>query len=101
MSAAVGELLANKGSREALITKAVWSLKADEWFGMLEAGTRFTSEDLTDAVGFPDSFYPNSNNAIGAKIRAWSFNQQAERIGFMKSTRTVSHARMIAWWEKK
>jgi hypothetical protein len=100
MSLAMGEALANKGSREALITKAVWSLKADEWFQNLAVGTRFSADDLTDAIGFPDAFYPNSNNAIGAKIRHWSNQLAVARIGFIKSTRTLSHARMIAWWEK-
>lgn len=100
MSLAMGEALANKGSREALITKAVWSLSADEWFAKLERGTRFSADDLTDAIGFPDAFYPNSNNAVGAKIRHWSHNGEVQRVGFIKSTRTLSHARMIAWWEK-
>ena len=100
MSTQVGEILADNGSRAALITKAVWATQADIWFDSLEEGYRFTAEDLTDAIGFPDTFYPNSNNAVGAKIRSWSQKHTVTRIGFQKTSRSVSHARMIALWEQ-
>jgi hypothetical protein len=95
-----GEVLANEGSRLALITKSLWSFDADVWLSDLPNGERFTSEDLIDGIGLPDSSNPNSNNAVGAKIRTWSHNRMVERVGFEKTRRVSSHARMIALWEK-
>ncbi len=96
-----GETLANEGSRLALITKSLWSFDADVWFGNLASGERFTSEDLIDAIGLPDKSNPNSNNAVGAKIRTWSYGGTVERVGFEKTRRVSSHARMVTIWEKK
>jgi hypothetical protein len=95
-----GEKLAINGGMAALLAKVDWSKKADEWFDSLETGTRFTSENLIEAIGLPDSRYPNSNNAVGAKIRTWSHRRAIDRVGFMKADRTVSHARTIFLWEK-
>jgi hypothetical protein len=100
MSVTVGQSLADVGAKSALLAKAVWSCKADIWLNSLESGFRITSEDLTNAIGFPDDKCPNANNAVGAKIRFWAHNKSITRIGFMKSTRSASHARMIALWEK-
>ena len=96
-----GETLASEGSRLALITKSLWSFDADVWFGNLASGERFTSEDLIDAIGLPDKSNPNSNNAVGAKIRTWSYGGTVERVGFEKTRRVSSHARMVTIWEKK
>jgi hypothetical protein len=96
-----GEVLANEGGLAALLAASTWSEKADVWFESLLPGDTFTSEDLTSAIGFPDKANPNSNNAVGAKIRAWSHRKQAERRGYMRTIRSVSHARMIVLWEKR
>jgi hypothetical protein len=95
------EILANNGALAALLAKSTWSEKADVWFESLLPGDTFTSEDLTNAIGFPDKANPNSNNAVGAKIRAWSHGRQAERRGYMRTIRSISHARMIVLWEKR
>ncbi len=96
-----GEILANNGSLAALLAKSTWSEQADVWFESLLPGDTFTSEDLTNAIGFPDKSNPNSNNAVGAKIRAWSYGRQADRRGYMRTIRSISHARMIVLWEKR
>jgi len=96
-----GEMLANEGALAALYAKSTWSEKADLWFESLLPGDTFTSEDLTNAIGFPDKATPNSNNAVGAKMRAWSHSREMERRGYMRTVRSTSHARMIVLWEKK
>ena len=96
-----GEILANNGALAALLAASTWSEKADVWFESLFPGDTFTSEDLTNAIGFPDKATLNSNNAVGAKMRAWSHRNQAERRGYMRTIRSISHARMIVLWEKK
>ena len=96
-----GEILANNGALAALYAKSTWSEKADVWFESLLPGDTFTSEDLTNAIGFPDKANPNSNNAVGAKIRTWSLGQLTQRRGYMRTIRSISHARMIVLWEKK
>jgi hypothetical protein len=97
----IGEKLADNGSIAALLAKSTWSEKAEVWFESLFPGETFTSEDLTNAIGFPDASNPNANNAVGAKMRAWSHGRQMERKGYMRTIRSISHARMIVLWEKR
>jgi len=94
------DFLAETGMRLALDAKPDWSILADEWFALLPEGTNFTSEDLTNAIGLPDASKPNSNNAIGAKMRTWAMRDM-ERIGDKKTVRIVSHSRRISVWRKK
>ena len=101
MSIAVGEQLANEGSQLALIFQREWSRKAEDWFATLIPGDTFTSEDMINAIGFPDQRTPNSNNAIGSKIRAWSHAGAVIKRGYAKTTRSQSHSRIIVLWEKK
>ena len=95
-----GDTLANNGSKAALFAKVEWSATANDWFESLSIGERFSSEDLIYSIGLPATGV-NSNNAGGAKIRQWSYNKKIERVGFVKASRTESHARMIFIWEKK
>ena len=95
-----GEDLANFGTRIALIEKSLWSSDAELWFIKLDRGTRFTSEDLIEAIGLPGEGTINSNNAVGAKMREWSHDGSISRVGFQRATRLTSHARAIALWEK-
>ena len=95
-----GEVLADIGTRLALIEKSLWSADAEMWLIKLQRGTRFTSENLIEAIGLPGEGTTNSNNAVGAKIREWSNDQAISRIGFQRATRLTSHARAIALWEK-
>ena len=95
------EQLANNGGQAALLAASTWSEKADVWFESLMPGETFTSEDLTNAIGFPEQSNPNANNAVGAKVRAWSHSHRVDRRGYMRTIRTISHARVIVLWEKR
>jgi hypothetical protein len=101
MSVEVGERLANEGSQLAIIFQREWSRKAEDWFETLVPGDTFTSEDMITAIGFPAQLTPNSNNAIGSKIRTWSHAGLVTKRGYAKTTRSQSHSRIIALWEKK
>lgn len=101
MSVAVGERLANEGAQLSLIFQREWTRKAEDWFSTLIPGDTFTSEDMIDAVGFPDQRSINSNNAIGAKVRTWSHQGLITKVGYAKTTRSKSHSRMIVIWEKR
>lgn len=96
-----GEMLATLGGQAALVAKQEWSDKADAWLETLISGDLFTSEDLVQAIGYPDQRFSNLNNAVGAKIRDWAHKSLSVHRGYAKSTRPVSHARIIKLWEKK
>jgi len=97
------EQLAERGMQLALDAKQEWSQTADEWLEELPTGTRFTSEDLTYSIGYPNSWNPglNANNAVGAKIRTWANAGLIARNSFAKTSRTKSHGRLIAEWTKE
>ena len=97
----VAEQLTNNGALAALLAKSTWSERADVWLEDLLPGDTFTSEDLIKAIGLPDETTPNANNAVGAKIRAWSYRKNIAHRGYSRTTRLISHARVIALWEKK
>jgi len=98
VSTAVGQVLADTGGKAALIAKALWAVKSDIWFGAIETGFRFTAEDLINAIGTPST--AKDNNAVGAKIRSWSQSKKIVCVGYKKSERSISHARVITIWEK-
>ena len=95
-----GDYLAITGMELALSAKSEWSVQADKWLASLPAGAEFTSEDLIQAIGLPDRSELNTNNAVGAKIRAWA-SSSTSRVGYQKTTRIKSHSRVIAIWRKK
>jgi len=95
-----GDILKANGMKAALLAKHDWSIEADRWFQSLPDGAEFTSEDLTNAIGFPTTSSANGNNAIGAKIRTWA-DKRTEKVGYKKTIRTISHSRMIVIWRKK
>lgn len=99
----VAEKLANEGMQLALESKKEWSETADAWLEELPEGTRFSSEDLTYSIGYPNHWNPklNANNAVGAKIRTWAVAGLISRTSFTKTSRTKSHGRLIAEWIKE
>ena len=99
MSLTYGDFLRDTGMQLALDAKPDWSALADTWFSLLPEGTEFTSEDLVNAIGLPDESNPNSNNAVGAKIRALA--SQSEEVGSRKTVRITSHSRRVVVWRKK
>jgi hypothetical protein len=59
----------------------------------------FTVDDVIAAVGLPNLPKVNTNNAVGALIRAASARRIIIRVGYTKATRESSHARMVALWQ--
>ena len=100
MSVAVGMALANNGTIATLMANNTWSERAETWFDSVLVGDLFTAEDLVKAVGLPNPELPKANNAVGAKIRKWSHGEFIAPIGYTKSGRSVSHARVIVIWER-
>ena len=99
MSLTYADFLRDTGMQLALDAKPDWSALADEWFALLPEGTEFTSEDLVNAIGLPDNSAPNSNNAVGAKIRALA--SKSDEVGSRKTVRITSHSRRVVIWRKK
>lgn len=97
MSLTYADFLRDTGMQLALDAKPDWSALADEWFANLPEGTEFTADDLTNAIGLPTTSNPNSNNAVGAKIRGF----RSEAIGYRKTVRVISHSRDLKLWRKK
>jgi hypothetical protein len=93
-----GELLKEDGMTTALEGSPTWSIEAQQWIRDLPSGQHFTSEDLTFFVGLPRA--TGSNNAVGAIVNSAARRGQIRRIGFAQAFRAVSHARMIAIWER-
>lgn len=81
---------------------ADWKIKADAWFDSLSPGARFTSEDLTEEVGFPSGVHAmNRNNAVGAWVRRMVKEHRIARVDFVSSRNVISHGRTILVWQKK
>jgi len=95
------EQLAAIGIQQALAARPSWSQLADKWLLQQRKGFVFTSEDLTNEIGYPtEENSLNSNNAVGAKIRTWANAGITFRSSFTKSNNERSHGRLIAEWTK-
>ena len=98
----LGEVLAEEGAERALAAKPDWSSLADKWLTSISSGDTFTSEALTEAIGYPSGTYivMNTNNAVGAKIKVWAQGNLITKEGYVKSTNWRSHGRVITLWRK-
>lgn len=98
-----GELLGEEGAKKALEAKPDWSSLADNWLTSIPTGETFTSEALTEAIGYPSGTYVvmNTNNAVGAKMKVWAQGNLIAKEGYTKSTNWRSHGRVITLWRKK
>lgn len=89
------------GMQAALEAKPLWRERADLWFKMLDLGVTFTSEDLVDAVGFPNGEQgTNQNNAVGAYMRALSSRGLVQKVDIRSSQRVSSHGAALVVWKK-
>lgn len=71
-----------------------WKDQAQQWVAQLPAGQRFTSADLVDSIGMPDSA-----NAVGAVVRGCAVAGLIQRTGdYQRSARPQRHAGTIAVW---
>jgi hypothetical protein len=85
----------------ALDLASDWKHFADKWFRGIYSGTKFTSEDITEAVGLPAGEEGmNRNNAVGAYMRALSSAGLVKKVGMVSSRRAVSHGAALIEWEK-
>jgi len=81
---------------------ADWKVKADRWFDALPRGSRFTSEDVTDAVGLPSGDHGlHRNNAVGAWVRFMVRDHRIARVDTTSSRNPASHSAVICIWQKK
>ena len=99
----LGEVLAVEGTERALSAKLEWSALADKWLSTFPAGETLTSENLTEAIGYPSGDWVgmNWNNAVGAKMKIWAHEGLIIKEGYTKSTNWRSHGRVITLWRKK
>ena len=67
------------------------------------SGDRFTSEDITDVIGFPDTTHrPNGrNNRIGALISSVARDYRITIVDEAKARNPQSNGRTIKVWQGK
>lgn len=93
--------LKDAGHKQALRVVPIWSERAERWVRELSSGTRFTSEDLTDAIGKPRKVTEtNRNNAVGAKINSLAKRGLIKGHGYVTALNPESHGRNIRVWER-
>lgn len=92
---------AEAGQAAALSTKTAWAATALEWVLRLPAGTVFTSEDVTEAVGLPaGEIGTNMNNAVGAFMAGLRRRDLVELAGYVNSQRRSSHSGLLRQWRR-
>lgn len=89
----------------ATITKtlgpAEWERQAKRLiWDMARSGNRFTTEDITDRIGFPDTTHrPNGrNNRIGTLISSMAKNYRLTIVDEAKARNAQSNGRTIKVW---
>ena len=76
-----------------------WQTRALHALNELAAsGTAFTSEDLTDKIGFPAAHRQNANNKIGTLIQANAHRLGLRRLRMEKARNPRSNGRLITVW---
>lgn len=89
------------GQAQATAARPTWAQQAQAWIVAQPVGSRFTSEDVTHAVGLPSGDVgQHRNNAVGAVMRAAAKAGHVRRVGYVESTRTRSHAAVLSRWER-
>lgn len=76
---------------------SAWVRAANHWRISLERGTRFTADDLVQAIGHP----VGSANQIGALFRSWDDMEVILCVGSKRSERESNHGRKVYIWEKR
>lgn len=72
-----------------------WWNEAARWINEQPIGTRFTADDLIDAIGMPHG----SANQVGAQIRTWGVQDRTEPVGYSEARRHSSHGRVLRVWQ--
>ena len=97
-----GKSEANNGMRHAESAKRVmeWRHDAGRWFMLQPVGFEFNADDLTKAVGLPDSG-ANRNNVVGAFFNGLATSRFIRWTGHTtKSERIDRHTGMNRIWIK-
>lgn len=89
---------------EAAATGHAMTYDPDDWREAADArldvlinrGTDFTAEDITDVVGVAPS-----PNAIGALFRTSNFRSRAEQVSVVLASRPAARGRMLRVWRGK
>ena len=83
---------------------ADWERQAKKiiW-GLARAGTQFTTEDITDQIGFPDQTHrPNGrNNRVGSLISSVARDYRITIVNERKARNPQSNGRTIKVWQGK
>lgn len=86
---------------QAVDFAADWKWKADTWFRTKHQGIKFSSEDVTDAVGLPGGGHGmNRNNAVGAWINGLAKAGLIIRDEPVASRNERSNGATIWLWKK-
>lgn len=73
-----------------------WAEAAYQWVLALPSGTKFTSEDITDAIGHP---LKADNRAVGGVMLGLSKSSVIIPTGFLgRSARPSRHAGILREW---
>lgn len=88
------------GQQLALQNKDEWRLKAQEAIRQLAyTGRPFTSEDVTNIVGYPSgSNDTNRNNAVGAVLARMAKTHLIRHVGWTQAKNVQSHGRTLKQW---
>lgn len=78
------------GDWNTAATHALWELA--------HSGRGFTSEDLTDMVGFPGTNTANGNNKVGSFIQRNARRMGLRRTDQVKARNPQAHGRWITVW---
>ena len=93
-----------EGAPGELLGAADWERKAKKviW-AKARSGDRFTSEDITEVIGFPDTTHrPNGrNNRIGALISSVARDYRITIVDEAKARNPQSNGRTIKVWQGK
>lgn len=79
---------------ESRAKHAIWELAS--------SGKRFTSEDITDRVGFPDALghrVNGPNNHIGLLLNKVARRYNLRRVDMIKARNPQSHGRLLTVWQ--
>lgn len=96
-----GLVARNRGMTQAAAAAPTWAEAAMDWIRAQPDGARFTSEDLTAAIGLPTgTIGQHRNNATGAIMAAAHRAGLVRRVGYVESVRRSSHAAVLSRWER-
>ncbi len=80
---------------------ADWRYRADAWLASRNQAERFSSEDVTDAIGLPGGEHGmNRNNAVGAWINGLARNKVISQDEAIASRNPASNGATIWLWKK-